>query len=270
MDLNQGDVIDNEQLCNLFKCSTQGGMRRSLETNTLVVVSNHVKSIYNDRWINGIFHYTGMGTIGDQSLEFMQNKTLNESNTNGVTVHLFEVFKKGQYTYIGLVQLASDPYSETQPDENGKNRQVWMFPLELTDGAAPVIAKEVTDDLEAIKEKKAKKLSDDELVKLAKSSPKRPGSKNVSSNQYDRNPWIKELAKRRANGVCQLCDEPAPFNSKDGSPYLEIHHVEWLAKGGDDSIDNTVALCPNCHRKMHIVEDRHDVEKLKEIASRPV
>ncbi|EOS8323954.1 HNH endonuclease [Vibrio parahaemolyticus] len=37
----------------------------------------------------------------------------------------------------------------------------------------------------------------------------------------------------------------------------------WLAKGGDDTAENTVALCPNCHKKMHIVDDAKDVEVLK-------
>ena len=44
---------------------------------------------------------------------------------------------------------------------------------------------------------------------------------------------------------------------------METHHIEWLSKGGSDTIDNTVALCPNCHRKMHIVNDERDTETLK-------
>ena len=39
----------------------------------------------------------------------------------------------------------------------------------------------------------------------------------------------------------------------------------WLSQGGQDSIENTVALCPNCHRKMHIINDQADVAKLKRI-----
>lgn len=34
---------------------------------------------------------------------------------------------------------------------------------------------------------------------------------------------------------------------------MEEHHVIRLADGGSDSIDNAVALCPNCHRKIHVV-----------------
>ena len=84
--LKQGDILINDDICRTFKCSPQGGMRRSKRTNSLVIVSDHTKSIYEDRWEKDIFHYTGMGLNGDQSLSFAQNKTLNESQTNEVDV----------------------------------------------------------------------------------------------------------------------------------------------------------------------------------------
>lgn len=51
-------------------------MRRSISTNTLVIVSDHTKSIYEDRWIGNVFHYTGMGLTGDQRIDATQNKTV--------------------------------------------------------------------------------------------------------------------------------------------------------------------------------------------------
>lgn len=62
--ITSGDIIDNARLVEIFKCSTQGGMRRSRTTNTLVLVANEVKSIYTDEWQNGILMYTGMGDPG--------------------------------------------------------------------------------------------------------------------------------------------------------------------------------------------------------------
>ena len=82
------------------------------------------------------------------------------------------------------------------------------------------------------------------------------------SKQYDRDPYVAEHAKRRANGICQLCDKPAPFKNKKGKPYLETHHVIWMSKGGEDSPENTVALCPNCHKRMHVLDDSKDIQKL--------
>lgn len=75
-----------------------------------------------------------------------------------------------------------------------------------------------------------------------------------------------EYVKRQAQGYCDLCEQPAPIANKDQQPYLECHYVIWLSQNGADSLDNIVALCPNCHRKMHIVQDENDIKKLTAIA----
>ena len=80
-----------------------------------------------------------------------------------------------------------------------------------------------------------------------------------------RDPYVAEYTKRRAHGRCQLCGAEAPFIDNNGDPYLESHHVVWLSQGGEDSIHNTVALCPNCHRRVHILKNAEDIEKLKKI-----
>ena len=49
---------------------------------------------------------------------------------------------------------------------------------------------------------------------------------------------------------------------KGSESYLECHHVKLLARGGEDIIDNAVALCPNCHRKMHSLSLKSDIKKL--------
>ena len=43
--------------------------------------------------------------------------------------------------------------------------------------------------------------------------------------------------------------------------------VEQLVDGGDDTLRNAVALCPNCHRKMHSLNKKADVKKLTVAAS---
>ena len=94
------------------------------------------------------------------------------------------------------------------------------------------------------------------------------GIRTVSTKQHDRSPWISEHIKRKAKGVCQLCIQKAPFLNKKGVPYLETHHIIWLSKGGEDSIQNTVALCPNCHRKMHILNNKSDRDILTNVAAK--
>ena len=103
------------------------------------------------------------------------------------------------------------------------------------------------------------------LLRLANQHSGIPVQHQTFTRSYSRNPYIAQYAKRRAKGCCQLCGKAAPFKDGNGDPYLEAHHVVWLSKGEIDSIDNTVALCPNCHRKMHVVNDLNDVARLKTI-----
>ncbi|ERM57994.1 HNH endonuclease [Vibrio cyclitrophicus] len=91
-------------------------------------------------------------------------------------------------------------------------------------------------------------------LKKAAKNPK-PRKRVVSTVIYDRNPDVVAEVLERANGYCEAekCRNPkAPFvRRKDGTPYLEVHHKIRLADGGDDTVENAVALCPNCHRYAH-------------------
>ena len=254
--INIGEELTNEEMRSLFRCGNMGGMRRSKKTGTLVIISDDTKGLYRDVWKNGVLHYTGMGKIGDQLLEGNQNGPLYYSDTNGVEVHLFEVLQKAVYTYRGVVKLVDNPYKSTQPDDNGNMREVWMFPV------MPIseIAQESSHEMS---EQEISKLSDKELARYAsvKNVNKKP--KTTETVVYYRDPYLKQLVKRIANGKCQYCGNDAPFFDKDGQPYLEEHHVVKLADGGKDSIDNVVAICPNCHIKVHVLKDERDLTCLK-------
>jgi len=113
-------------------------------------------------------------------------------------------------------------------------------------------------------------LPNDELEKVADKIPRKPKTILVETAIFIRDEAVTEYAKRRANGHCDLCGKKAPFIDAQNKPYLECHHIMWLAKGGSDTIDNACALCPNCHRKMHIVDARSDVEILLTAASKRI
>lgn len=261
-----GEVVQNSDIVNEFKCGNMGGMRRSRTTNTLVIISDHTKGLYDDKWYGNVLHYTGMGKSGDQNINFMQNRTLAESKSNGVDVHLFEVLKPGEYKYMGQIELIEQPYQEVQKGEDNVLRKVWMFPVRAIAGEMLINEKELFE-YEERKQRQAQRLSISELKQRAKDSQSiKVSVRTVKSSTYIRDPYISEFAKRQANGKCQLCKEKAPFTNNNNKPYLETHHIEWLSKGGPDTIENTVALCPNCHRKMHILKLETDKRKLLSIA----
>jgi 5-methylcytosine-specific restriction protein A len=51
-----GKILNNTELCEIFKCPSQGRIKRSLKTKILILESNHIKSIYDDIWIDNILH----------------------------------------------------------------------------------------------------------------------------------------------------------------------------------------------------------------------
>ena len=72
---------------------------------------------------------------------------------------------------------------------------------------------------------------------------------------FPRDLAVKAWVLARAAGVCECCKEHAPFFTADGEPFLEVHHVRQLAQQGSDRVSNAVALCPNCHRRLHYGND---------------
>ncbi|QKG91614.1 HNH endonuclease [Halorubrum salinarum] len=72
-----------------------------------------------------------------------------------------------------------------------------------------------------------------------------------STSQYSRSSEIREYVMARADGTCEGCNNPAPFTSKTGEPYLHAHHIHELSDGGSDTPDTVTALCPNCHYRVH-------------------
>lgn len=95
-----------------------------------------------------------------------------------------------------------------------------------------------------------------DLPPLGNVSPRRvPGS----TPEFIRCPKVVAWILMKAEGRCEQCLNPAPFCRPDGSAYLEVHHVQPLAEGGPDTVENAVALCPTCHRAVHHAASRRDL-----------
>lgn len=74
---------------------------------------------------------------------------------------------------------------------------------------------------------------------------------STSKDVYERDSKVKAWILQNAKGKCECCNSESPFITPNGTPYLEVHHLKTLANSGSDTIGNTVALCPNCHREFH-------------------
>ncbi|MCP4599806.1 MAG: hypothetical protein GY847_04570 [Proteobacteria bacterium] len=73
-----------------------------------------------------------------------------------------------------------------------------------------------------------------------------------------RNRALVEELRDLYKGCCQICSwSPRSIYSVD---VCEAHHVRWLSRGGEDSLENLALICPNHHRVVHRCDSQFDWE----------
>lgn len=67
-----------------------------------------------------------------------------------------------------------------------------------------------------------------------------------------RDPAIVAYARVRAGNRCEVdaCSIPL-FQTPQGLPFVEVHHIKPLSEGGPDAITNVACVCPSHHREAH-------------------
>lgn len=128
-----------------------------------------------------------------------------------------------------------------------------LFKLFLEGAGASRLSTWIDDEAEFEKQRQASaKLSEAARLKRIATSQQQPETYYVLTKAYKRNQHVVEQKLFEARGVCQGCGNEAPFERRiDQQPYLEVHHRVPLSENGTDSLENTIALCPNCHREAH-------------------
>ena len=214
---------------------------------------------YEDGWRqeDEVFIYTGEGQVGDMEWK-RGNKAIRDHVANGKSLLLFEgTSTKGQVKFVGEF-VCSEFLMSQRPDIDGNLRNAIQFLL-----SPSVISQVETVELQY----ETRDLSLNELrdIAVAKSRSAIASSTRTATTKIrERSAYVKAYVLKRADGHCEFSKQPAPFNRKDGSPYLEVRHVEMLAEGGSDDIRHCVAISPQIHREIHHGEHGGAInEKLK-------
>jgi len=206
---------------------------------------------YEDRFTpDGRFFYTGEGQIGDMVFS-RGNKALREHAQANRQVLLFEQSKRGHCRYLGECVYIGHHY-ELRPDREGHSRKAIIFELAVDNlGDVESLVELESENLETLPTL-PKYVSLQELRKLALTgSNDSVIPKSIQSRVFYRSVAVKRYALARAKGVCESCDQAAPFFTKQGEPYLEVHHLFRIADGGPDMPAGVAAICPTCHRRIH-------------------
>ena len=192
----------------------------------------------------------GVGQQGE--MEFVRgNAAILNHIDKGNDLHLFAQSKKGFVRYI-CQMICTGYHYQAGSDTTGRTRRMIVFeltPLELFSDALLI-------GTEPLAEPDQPQLSLDDLRGKAIANA-RPATNAVERRAlyYQRSQSIKAYALRRARGNCEGCGVIAPFQTSDGQPYLEVHHIRRSSDGGPDHPRWVVAICPNCHRRAHYAQD---------------
>lgn len=207
---------------------------------------------YKDGWNEeGVFLYTGEGQKGDQQLT-RGNKAISSHLEEGKELFLFKKVETGIYQFISRMNCIG--YSEElRPDGQKDERKVLVFDLiPAESNALGVIPKSEETELSPV----ISNLSLEELREKALQNSSRASSSKERKKLYrQRAEYVRLYALKVAKGICGGCGNEAPFKTKTGEPYLEVHHLQRLSDGGADHPDWVIALCPTCHRRIHHGED---------------
>ena len=247
-----GQVYDRQtEIHDLFGGSRQSGISPSAQSPAIFIFTGDSGEQYgyaDEHRADGVFTYTGEGQSNNMTLTKGNLAILQHAET-GRAVHLFRALGKSQgQRYIGEFSCASHEW-RTGLDKHSNDRQIVVFNLVPVGLELDLNGFDDIDDEEASTD-----ISLDEARKLALAAAEAGtagGNGSALRTVYRRSKRIANYVLRRADGNCESCEKPAPFMKKNGSPYLEPHHVNRVSDGGLDHPRYIGAICPACHREIH-------------------
>lgn len=199
---------------------------------------------YSDEWSgDGTFRYYGEGQKGDMAL-VRGNRAIANHTPDGNDLLLFRTLGAGQVRFLGPFNCAAYHFEEGK-DSTGTVRKALVFELvQLEDGQE--------EEPSTTAPPSAANLNDLRRLAFEAAGPAKQAKAGQSSrNYYVRSEAVRQYVLARAAGVCESCNNPAPFMTLAGAAYLEPHHIRRLTDGGPDDPRFVGAVCPNCHREIH-------------------
>jgi len=228
-----------------FDGQRQGGIITPKKHNVIFIISGKRgrEYGYNDRHhADGLVEYFGEGQKGDMTLT-AGNLRIAEHAERGKSLLYFEKQYPSRHIIFRNELVCEGYHWEDSIDVEGNTRKAIVFELWPLDRVI-----ETVDEIVATKQ-----VSSIDLLRARAFAAAAPSqAKSVSTRTvFQRSADVRDYVLVRSNGMCEGCGTPAPFARKDGAPYLEPHHIRRVSDGGLDDPRFVIALCPNCHTRVH-------------------
>ena len=243
MPLYLSTTVQLNQICyiaDIVGWEDKNELSRSQSQERLAFLNNHIKK-YQPNEEEIYFQANGKNCVNLISIVHLKKLTNQLSVGNLIKVSdekpLKNRTRSGNYSYVHALPLLS---------------------IEKT-----IIKDQLYEEFEKSVSQSSTDNDESRKIRLA-NAPKVPEKVQTISYDYRRNPDVVAAVLKRANGKCELCHLDAPFlKASDSSPYLEVHHWVLLSEGGEDTVDNAGALCPNCHKQAHYGKYREYIKSNK-------
>jgi 5-methylcytosine-specific restriction enzyme A len=256
LDLIPGEIYRRTDLHKRFRGQQQGGISTPANYPVILLFTGDQGALYgyHDGFQedDDIFLYTGEGQIGDMQM-LRGNWAIRNHQETGKELHLFLYVARGMVQYVGQAYYVGH-HTRPAPDRNGEQRSAIVFELSVDAPAVGVPDLHPVDrpaKLSSYWQQPMAKLRDSAYAASTKIVP--AAARKVSV--HHRSEAVRVYVLRRAAGFCEGCDQPAPFKTPQGIPYLEPHHIRRRADAGPDHPRWVIALCPNCHTRVHYSAD---------------
>ena len=200
---------------------------------------------------DGSFDFFGEGQAGDMTFT-KGNKAIRDHVRLKKDILLFESLGKGKSVRF-LGEFVCESYREViAKDRDSRDRKAFIFQLRRADenpASAEVPPQLLNLSLESLRQRA-----------YEAATPTRKTTTRIV-NVRERKESVKAYALMRAAGRCECCGESAPFNDRNGQPFLQVHHIRKLADNGLDTPENVAAITPNCHSRIHHSLDGPEIDK---------
>ncbi len=257
-----------------------------LADGVLTVYSDD-KGPYADQRIPGMdwIAYTGDGLSGDQMLAG-GNRSMAEYQDQQTALRYWHKPHRGHWTFETWAVIVQRRLRWGRGQDGEPRREfVWV----LAPVPSPLRETWTAEVVDALNEDDGW-LHDDSLdVPAVSAAPDREESPTESRNRYRklneaahrttasrsrrskltqverylRSPAARQAVILRSDGQCEnpaCLGHPSELTDA-GLPILEVDHVNDLGRGGQDTPETMIALCPNCHALKTRGSNRHSLRK---------
>ena len=172
----------------------------------------------------------------------------NDKGSRTFTLHDF--FKKNEQAFIQFKPLNNNTLPKVR-QQLQYLRDDGMISFEDNRGTYTLRGVEILEN----------EIDEDKIKDVSKSVPEK---REYLIEIFARNRgWVEE-AKRAFGSYCMLKNCNNTFIKEDGSPYIEVHHIIPLHRGGEDGIWNLAVLCAHHHKMAHFANSitKLSLEKL--------